>query len=177
MVLPQVEAMDVDQDIDSMDVDNPPLNSNSNDEGEQRLLFPGEIVNGKRQVRYMRIHGKGISRSMLQEWCKSFAIPHSGNMKTMRERTIPRARRAHLNARYGAVSKPTKTKKRSTKRAEEMFSRSAMAAPITHLLPMETESGQSKQTACEREQLLSWAKKIVESLVGTIYINEMWQLP
>ena len=53
MALPQVEGMDVDQNIDSMDVDDPPLNSN--DEGEQRLPFPGEIVNGKRQVRYMRM--------------------------------------------------------------------------------------------------------------------------
>ena len=46
------EGMDVDQDH-SMDVDDPPLNSS--DEGEQRLPFPGEIVNGKRQVRYMRM--------------------------------------------------------------------------------------------------------------------------
>ena len=53
MALPQVEGMDVDQNIDSMDVDDPPLNSN--DEGEQCLPFPGEIVNGKRQVRYMRM--------------------------------------------------------------------------------------------------------------------------
>jgi len=51
MVSPQVEAMDVCQDIDSMDVDGPPLNSN--DEGE--LPFPGEIINGKRQVRYMQM--------------------------------------------------------------------------------------------------------------------------
>jgi hypothetical protein len=50
MVSPQVEAMDVCQDIDSMDID-PPLNSN--DEGE--LPFPGEIIDGKRKVRCMRM--------------------------------------------------------------------------------------------------------------------------
>ncbi|EDR13955.1 uncharacterized protein LACBIDRAFT_321655 [Laccaria bicolor S238N-H82] len=162
MASPQVEAMDVDQDVDSMDVDDPPLNSNSNDEGEQSLPFP--------------VMAKASPDLCCKNGAKVFAIPHSGNMKTMRERlakfsgdsdawdrTIPRARRAHLNTRYGAVSKPTKTKKRSTKHAEEMFSRSPMATPITHLLPTETESGQSKQMACEREQLLSWAKKIVES--------------
>ncbi|KIJ97031.1 hypothetical protein K443DRAFT_10212 [Laccaria amethystina LaAM-08-1] len=166
MVSPQVEPMDVCHDFESMDVDDPPLNFDN--EGEQPLPFPGEIVNGN--------YGSAVTRSKLQEWCKSFGIPHSGNMKTMQERlikfsgnsdawdrTIPGARRAHLNAKYGASSKPTKTKKRSTKRAEEMFSRSAMAAPITHLLPTETENDQSKQTAHDREQVLSWARKIVES--------------
>ena len=34
-----------------------------------------------------------------------------------------------------------------------------MAAPITHLLPTETESGQSKQTAHEREHVLSWVRR------------------
>ena len=53
MVSPQVEAMDVDRDVDSMDIDDPLLKSN--DEAEQYLPFPGEIVNGKRQVRYMRM--------------------------------------------------------------------------------------------------------------------------
>ena len=51
MVSLQVEAMDVCQDIDSMDVDGPGPPLNSNDEGE--LPFPGEIINGKRQVCYM----------------------------------------------------------------------------------------------------------------------------
>ena len=49
--LTTIKGMGVDQEVNSMDVNNPPLNSN--DEGEQCLLIPGEIINGKRQVHYM----------------------------------------------------------------------------------------------------------------------------
>ncbi|EDR01548.1 uncharacterized protein LACBIDRAFT_333229 [Laccaria bicolor S238N-H82] len=81
MVSPQVKAMDVDQDVDSMDVNDPPLNSNSNDEGNAfRFQARSSMGSGR------SITCECISRSMLQEWCKSFAILHSGNMKTMRER-------------------------------------------------------------------------------------------
>ena len=53
MVLPEgVEAMDVCQDIDSMDIDSP---LNSKDEGEHQHPFPGEIITGKQQVRYMKM--------------------------------------------------------------------------------------------------------------------------
>ena len=45
--------MDVDQDVHSMDVDDPPLNSSG--KGGQHFLFPGEIVNRKQQVHHMQM--------------------------------------------------------------------------------------------------------------------------
>ena len=115
--------------------------------------FPSCIPETWKWCKRGSLSSVGILTLGIGEWVH---VTLRGSIYHSIHRTIPGAQRAHLNARYRASLKPTKTKKRSIKRAEEMFSRSAMAAPIIHLLPMEIKNGQSKQTVRKWEQVLSW---------------------
>ncbi|KJA28489.1 hypothetical protein HYPSUDRAFT_155771 [Hypholoma sublateritium FD-334 SS-4] len=135
------------------------------------LPFPGEMMDtGVWQDQYLNI--EQANKTKLQEWCRGFGLPSSGNKDVLHRRlrdfsgdkakwasVVPRAKRMHRGPQTGRISKGKRSKTQSARRADAVFS-NRVVQPLAHppnklpiLAPMQNPN--------ERQEILAWADNVV----------------
>jgi len=143
-------------------------------DNDGKLPFPGQLVDGQLESEYIQIFGN-LKKDRLVELCRGFGLPHSGSMKTLRERLqefsgsrdewnrlVVNARNSHLGPRNGKNA-TAKSQKKSAQRRERMFENSAALDLLPKgRLPTILSTAVPEMSHTKHTATLQWASNIVK---------------
>ncbi|KDR69546.1 hypothetical protein GALMADRAFT_271949 [Galerina marginata CBS 339.88] len=143
------------------------------------LPFPGEVIDGKVSTQFFNIDGP--TKPVIKEWCRRFGLEVSGNKDELKarlrafssnqenwEKTVLGPRRMHRGPMTGKVTKTT-SKKKSARRAQEIFSGKAQfATPAPHP-PLRIPTIAPLTTQTQSAAILEWART---TSIDYPYINK-----